>query len=95
MFRQTLMRSCAKREIRAAATNDSNDRTRVTFSLIGEEEKLSLLCEDLLRLEKLNSWGAHADSLNVLTEFIEFENHQVTTDNVDDFNWTPGVEFYL
>lgn len=95
MFRQTLMRSCHRRGIAAGATNDSTNKDRVTFSLDCEEDKIISLCRDLLELEELNSWGAKALSLNELDIFIHFEEHQVTTKNVDDFKWTEGVEFFL
>jgi acylphosphatase len=95
MFRQTLMRSCKRRGILAGATNDADNRERVTFSLDCKEEDMTLLCNDLISLENLNSWGAHANSLNELSDFIEFSNHQVTTENVDEFKWTEGVEFFL
>ena len=95
MFRQTLMRSCLRRKIDAAATNDSSNRDRVTFSVIALEEEIECLCKDLLRLEKLNSWGASVSSLKELGQFIEFSEHQVSTKNVDEFKWTAGVEFFL
>lgn len=43
----------------------------------------------------LNSWGAHVDKLEELSSGIAFEDHQVNTDNVDNFNWSPNVTFYL
>ena len=95
MFRQTLMRSCHRREISAGATNDSNNRDRVTFSLDCEEAKIHSLCKDLIELDRLNTWGANATKLNELNTFILLSEHQVTTDNVDDFKWTEGVEFFL
>ncbi|OUR99818.1 hypothetical protein A9Q84_01975 [Halobacteriovorax marinus] len=96
MFRQTFIRACLQRNIHAGATNDPSDRNLVTCSVEASEDAvIEKLIEDLTNLEKLNSWGAHVESLKVLKDSVAITKHEVTTDNVDNFNWSPDVEFFL
>lgn len=98
MFRQTLMRAALKRGLKAAGSNDSEDGNHVECYLAGDETECLEVIERLSSGMKLNSWGASVERLElrqtpdaplVLTHF------QVSTNNVDDFNWSEGVEFYL
>ena len=43
----------------------------------------------------INSWNAQVEELHLYNHFIEFSDHQVNNDNVDNYNWSPGVDFYL
>lgn len=96
MFRQTFIRACLNRKIHAGATNDPNDRNLVTCSVESENSQvIEKLLYDLEALEKLNSWGAHVDKLKILENSISISDHEVTTENVDNFSWTPGVKFFL
>jgi len=96
MFRQTFIRACLNRKIHGGATNDSLNRNLVTCSVESSDpEAVDKLITDLKKLERLNSWGAHVESLEVLDNTLAIEDHEVTTENVDNYSWTPGVEFFL
>jgi len=98
MFRQTLMRAAKKRNLFAAASNDRTDPQHVLCYVEGDEK----LCQEIMeRIEsgmQLNSWGAKASKLEVCerpeSDFL-YEEFEVNTKNVDDINWSEGVEFYL
>lgn len=95
MFRRTFVLGALKRGLRAGATNDTSDRNKVSCSLEGDEEEILELISDLQSLEELNSWGAKVDRLELQQNFIEIDEHEVHGDNVDDKNWSSGVEFFL
>ncbi|MCP5244521.1 MAG: acylphosphatase [Burkholderiales bacterium] len=95
MFRQTFIRGAQKRKLKAGATNDANDRNRVHCSLAGDETAVDELINTLREGKPINSWNAYVEELHVLDCFIEISEHQVTTDNVNRFQWSPKVEFYL
>ena len=97
MFRQTLIRGAHKRGLKAAATNNPNDTNEVSFVLEGKEEIINQLTDRLQNGEPINSWGAHVTELIEIDEDngIPFDLHQVSTDNVDEFNWSPNVDFFL
>ena len=92
-FRQSLKIKAKKNEIFGWVKNLKDGR--VEAILEGDEEKINELLEKLASLPKLNSWDAKVEELSILEEIIPIKNHHVTTKNVDDFNWSPGVEFYL
>lgn len=94
MFRQTFIRGLLRRNLVGGATNLEN-KNRVRFSIEGPEESIKEVIDCLTGIEKLNSWGAHVKKVFILDDYINYQEHQVTTDNVDDFNWSEGVEFYL
>ena len=95
MFRQTLIRGALKRGLQAGATNLADGS--VSFVLKGEKEQIDEIINFLESGKVINSWKAKVEKLSELSEkdAIAFENHQVTTDNVDNFNWSEGVEMYL
>ena len=95
MFRQTLIRAAQKRNLRAAASNMPGGS--VTFLLAGDPDKIEEIATGLTSGREINSWGAHVTRLSPLpeNEQIPFEKHQVTTENVDDFRWSTGVDMYL
>ncbi len=97
MFRQTLMRGALARGLFAAASNDPANRDHVFCYLKGDEGACSNLLESLKSGMKLNSWGAQVTELKLAppTDLRDFADYEVTTKNVDDINWSSGVEFYL
>jgi acylphosphatase len=95
MFRQTFVRALQKRALEGGASNSRHRRDEVTFTAKGEAGAVEALIGKLGSGDSLNSWEARVDSLEILDEIIPIERHQVTTVNVDDFAWSPGVEFYL
>lgn len=95
MFRQTFIRGLIKRGLKGGATNDHRDASRVTLTIEGPREQAQELVEELAKIAPLNSWGAKVDRWEELTDSIEIHKHQVTTENVDQFNWSDGVEFYF
>ena len=94
MFRQTFIRGLQKRNISGGATNDPQNKNRVTLSIDASPEVIETLINDLTKTAPLNSWGAVIESFNEILP-IELKDHEVTTDNVDQFKWTPGVKFYF
>ncbi|MCH9638749.1 MAG: acylphosphatase [Betaproteobacteria bacterium] len=95
MFRQTFIRGAQKRKIRGGATNDPKNHQLVHCSLAGEESVVEEMLSKLQEGKPLNSWNAQVDELHYHEQFIEFSDHQVTTDNVNDYHWSPSVIFYL
>ena len=95
MFRQTIMRGAIKRGLVAGATNIRSDKTRVDISLRGDKEKIAEVIEKLKSGKRLNSWGAHCTSVEVVSTGKDPLSHEVNTENVDNIKWKSGVEFYL
>ncbi|KAH0793865.1 Acylphosphatase family protein [Histomonas meleagridis] len=95
MFRQTIMRGSISRGVVAGATNNRQDRQRVDITLEGPEDKVNEIIEGLRSGKKLNSWGAHCTSVEILTSGKKPLEHEVNTSNVDNIKWKKGVEFYL
>ena len=95
MFRQTFVRALQKRALAGGASNSAHRRDEVTFTVEGVGEAVEELIARLGSRQPLNSWGARVESMELLDEVIPVERHQVTTANVDDFAWSPGVDFYL
>ena len=95
MFRQTFIRAAAQRGLAAGASN-LPDR-RVSCYLAGEEAEMEAVLAGLRSHKPINSWGALITELTIVPpkEGISLQNHQVTTENVDRFNWNPNVEMYL
>lgn len=97
MFRQTLMRGALKRGLFAAASNDPTDRNHVSCYIQGDDKACEELIERLASGIKLNSWGASVSELKRAQNISErdFTKYEVSTENVDDINWSSGVEFFL
>ncbi|KAA6403287.1 MAG: putative Acylphosphatase family protein [Streblomastix strix] len=95
MFRQTLIRAALNRGLRGGATNEKPDKHLVSLTLSGQKNKIDEIINFLKSGQSLNSWHAQAQSVNELPNVIPIEQHQVTTDNVDQFHWNPSVQFYL
>ena len=94
MFRQTFIRGLEKRKIHGGASNDPQNKERVTITIDADDEEISKIVSNLKETSPLNSWGANVESINEVS-LIELNEHQVTTENVDKFKWTPGVKFYF
>ncbi len=95
MFRQTFIRGAHNRKIKGGATNDSKNHHLVHCSLEGEELDVEEMVNKLREEKPLNSWNAQVNELHFHNDFIEFSNHQFTTDKANDYNWSPEVDFYL
>ena len=95
MFRQTFIRGAQKRDLAAGATNDSVFSDRVFFILYGEESEISEYVEKLKEVKVINSWNATVEEITELSEGGELKSFQVTTENVDQFNWNSDVEMYI
>ncbi|MGB0454302.1 MAG: acylphosphatase [Bacteriovoracaceae bacterium] len=95
MFRKTLIQAALKRGLEAGATNDKDVPSRVEFTLAGDEGKILELITQLIKGSDLNSWGAKVSELNELESLIDLSNHEVTTENVDEQNFSTGVEFFI
>ncbi len=95
MFRQTFIRSCHSKGLKAAASNLSDGT--VSCYISGDTGMIDNVMSSLLSGNALNSWGACVDKIITIsdTEAIPFERHQVTTDNVDTFKWNPNVDMYI
>ncbi|SEQ85026.1 acylphosphatase [Nitrosomonas sp. Nm51] len=95
MFRQTFIRGAQQRELAGGASNDAKDPNRVHCSLAGNAAAIDEMIEKLQAGKPVNSWQARVEALHVYGHYIELSEHQVTTDNVNRFRWSPDVEFYL
>jgi acylphosphatase len=95
MFRQTFIRAAQQRGLTGAATNLPDGS--VSCFLSGAEAKIGEILERLRSGREINSWGARVERLVPLDlgNGMAFDKHQVTTDNVDSYNWSPDVEMYL
>jgi hypothetical protein len=75
-------------------------RDKVVFTLRGDSSKVQEIVEFLQAGKQLNSWGAQCSRLDEVSASEaasdpERNHYQVNTDNVDEFNWSSNVEFYL
>jgi acylphosphatase len=95
MFRQTIMRGALQRNVVAGATNVRSDRTRVDIALRGDPSKIQEMVDGLKSGKKLNSWGAHCTSVEIVSDGKPPLQHEVNTSNVDNIKWKKGVSFYL
>jgi len=95
MFRQTFIRAAQRRNLKAAASNLPDGQ--VACYLEGPGDLIDDILQGLESGRPINSWGARVECLRRQTEAegISFSSHQVTTDNVDRFNWSPNVSMYL
>ncbi len=95
MFRQTFIRGCHTRGLKAAASNLSDGS--VSCYVSGPADMIDDIIVKLLSGAPINSWSALVDQIIPISdsEGIPFEKHQVTTANVDSFNWNSDIEMYL
>jgi len=95
MFRQTFIRGAQKRSLKGGATNDSRDMERVIFILQGEEVQMDQYVDFLKDKKVINSWGATIEKMTRIETEAPLSSFQVTTENVDQFNWNTDVEMYV
>ena len=95
MFRQTFIRGALKRQLSGGATNDPENRGRVLCILEGEEREVEDYILFLGEKKVINSWGATVEKIVQTGEEKHLEDYEVTTKNVDHFNWSPNVEMYV
>ena len=95
MFRQTFIRACQSRGLKGGASN-LEDGT-VSCFISGNTDMIDDIQAKLLSGNDINSWGACVDSMIPMSdaEGIPLGKHQVTTINVDSFDWNPDIEMYL
>lgn len=95
MFRQTILKVAKNLGLTAGATNCYYDPERVDISLQGEENKLRLFFDKLKPGKELNSWGAKIDNFEYLDNGRRPLDHQINTNNFQDFNWRQDITFYV
>jgi len=95
MFRQTFIRGAMKRELSAGATNDPENESRVLCMLQGNEKTVEDYILFLIETRVINSWGAEIEDIVNREKGLDIEGYQVTTLNVDKFNWSPNVEMFI
>jgi acylphosphatase len=100
MFRQTVIRGAKKRGLRAGATNSApgeGGEPSVTVTLEGKSKGVSQIVNVLRQSRPLNDWGAVAERIVDLEgkDYVAIEQHEVTTENVDNFDWNPSCQMYL
>ena len=95
MFRQTFIRAAHKRKLTGGVSNEAKDPNRVHCSLAGEAAAIDEMINTLREGKPINSWNAYVETLHFYDHFIELSEHQVTTGNVNQYHWSPNVEFYL
>tara|TARA_B100000886_G_scaffold297438_1_gene225105 strand:- start:277 stop:606 length:330 start_codon:yes stop_codon:yes gene_type:complete len=95
MFRQTFIRGLQRRNIRGGATNIGDTKKTVDITIeSSDESKINEIINLLKELKIINSWNASVESI-IEMDIIPIENHEVTTENVDQFKWSSGVDFYF
>ena len=95
MFRRTFCLGANKRKLIGGATNDREDRSRVICTLKGEQNEIDLFIEQLRKLDLLNSWGAKVERVETLSEVLELDCHDVTTETVGDRPWNNDIKYYI
>ena len=61
----------------------------------GEEKEVEDYINFLEEKKVINSWGATVEKIVQDREERPIEDYEVTTQNVDHFNWSPKVEMYV
>ena len=95
MFRQTIVRGAIKRGLECGVTNDKENMRKVSISLKGQKEKIDEFLNELKSGKELNSWGAYVDTINIDANGIHPFQHEVNTQNVDQFRWNQNIDFYI
>ena len=95
MFRQTFIRGLIKRNLRGGATNMNDHQKTVNITIESDSKKLiENIIVEIMQLKVLNSWDATVEKITEIAP-IQINDHEVTTDNVDDHKWSSGVDFYF
>ncbi len=95
MFRQTLIRGAQKRGILAGASNCRKNRNTGFFCLAGDEDEIEEFITLLKSGIELNNWGCKTEEIEELNTEKSLRDYEVTTENVDKFNWNPNITLYL
>lgn len=94
MFRQTLIRGLLKKNLSGGAAN-MPERDKVKFFISGEDKIIIEFIKVLKSAKELNNWGARVETLEEIEGEVLPEEYEVTTENVNDFDWSPNVSMYL
>jgi len=95
MFRQTFIRGLIKRNQVGGATNNKDSNKTVSITIVASREiEIDHIIQELMKLKTINSWNATIEKIEE-SPAIAIEDHEVTTSNVDDHQWSSGVEFYF
>jgi acylphosphatase len=94
MFRQTVVRAAMARGLVVGATNTPNPSV-VELLLRGEAASIDEMESLLTAGRDLNSWGARVERLERQTGAKPLEQYEVTSDNVNTFDWNPNLERYI
>ncbi|RLA64584.1 MAG: hypothetical protein DRQ88_00565 [Epsilonproteobacteria bacterium] len=94
MFRQTIMRGAMKRGLKAGATNLPS-KNEVDFMLEGEDAVIQEMVDFIKSGKAINDWDAKIEKLEEVNTDDSIGDYEVTTENVDSFNWSTNVNFYL
>ena len=95
MFRQTFIRGAMKRHLSGGATNDPENERRVFCILEGEEKMVEDYIIFLEKKKLINSWHATVEKIIRIKGEKPLEDYEVTTRNVDHFNWNSDIEMYV
>ena len=93
MFRQTLIRGLQARGIAGGATNEAGGH--VTITLTAPSSSIEEVVEIMASGKKLNSWGARCTEFTECVVGKAISEHQVSTANVDGFNWNKNVKMFF
>ena len=95
MFRQTFIRGLIKRGLDGGATNINDQEKTVNITIVANNsDTIGSIIETICEIRVINSWDATVEKISEIP-LIELNNHEVTTSNVDDHQWSSGVEFYF
>ena len=95
MFRQTFIRGLIKRGINGGASNIKDREKTVNITIEADNKKqISEVINTLLELKVINSWKAKVERI-IEIESINLDDHEVTTQNVNEHSWSSGVDFYF
>lgn len=71
------------------------NRDRVSVTFLGDGGRIGEIVDFMRSGKELNNWGAAVTEVIELETGKRIEDHTVTTENVDSFDWSPNVTFYL
>ena len=95
MFRQTFIRGLMKRGLQGGATNQADIDKTVNITIVaGSDEIIKKVITDLIDIKIINSWKATVEKVQEI-DLIKIKDHEVTTMNVNEHKWSPGVDFYF
>ena len=95
MFRQTFIRGLIKRGFRGGASNIKDREKTVNITIEARNKnQIREVIDTLLELKVINSWKATVERI-IEIENINLDDHEVTTNNVNEHKWSSGVDFYF